>query len=455
MKRVRITVVRKVCHRDLIARYENPIEHACDLSEGQVFVSEGWQKPEGLCESAWQTLSPFVMALAHGATGLYDGWMKNPASAMHSSNAGIRPESFLDEALDNCPPHDKHSKRNDMRSSILIIYTGGTIGMKTDAETGALVPFDFSGIYEEFPSLKRLNVDIEVYTMDPVIDSSNVSPANWLTLARLIRDNYARYDGFVVLHGTDTMSYTASAISFLLENLSKPVVFTGSQIPIGVLRTDGRENLITAIEIAGARIDGRPEVPEVSLYFQNRLFRANRTTKGSAEALNAFRSYNYPPLAEVGVNIAYNLPAVLQPADTSPELRIATRLADGIAIVKLFPGLGEEILRAMLSAPGLRAVVLETYGAGTAPTSEWFLRVLRAAIDRGVILLNVTQCRGGGGSMEFYETGLRLQKIGVLSGYDMTTEAAVTKLMYVLGLGLDETRTRELLRRPLRGEFTL
>ena len=342
-----------------------------------------------------------------------------------------------------------------MRSSILIIYTGGTIGMKTDAETGALVPFDFSGIYEEFPSLKRLNVDIEVYTMDPVIDSSNVSPANWLTLARLIRDNYARYDGFVVLHGTDTMSYTASAISFLLENLSKPVVFTGSQIPIGVLRTDGRENLITAIEIAGARIDGRPEVPEVSLYFQNRLFRANRTTKGSAEALNAFRSYNYPPLAEVGVNIAYNLPAVLQPADTSPELRITTRLADGIAIVKPFPGLGDEILRAMLSAPGLRAAVLETYGPGNPPPSEWFLRVLREAIDRGVILLNVTQCRGGGVSMEIYETGLRLQKIGVLSGYDMTTEAAVTKLMYVLGLGLDETRTRELLRRPLRGEFTL
>ena len=342
-----------------------------------------------------------------------------------------------------------------MKSSILIIYTGGTIGMKNDAETGALVPFDFSGIYDEFPSLKRLNVDIDVLTMDPVIDSSNVTPANWAALAELIRDNYTRYDGFVVLHGTDTMSYTASALSFMLENLAKPVVFTGSQIPIGVLRTDGRENLITAIEIAGARIGGRPEVPEVSLYFQNRQFRANRTTKGSAEALNAFRSYNYPPLAEVGVNIAYNLPAVLQPADTSPELRIATCLADGIAIVKLFPGLGEEILRAMLSAPGLRAVVLETYGAGNAPTSEWFLRVLREAIDRGVILLNVTQCRGGGVSMEIYETGLRLQKIGVPSGDDMTTEAAGTKLMYVLGLGLDETRTRELLRRPLRGEFTL
>lgn len=203
-----------------------------------------------------------------------------------------------------------------MKSSILIIYTGGTIGMKNDAETGALVPFDFSGIYDEFPSLKRLNVDIDVLTMDPVIDSSNVTPANWAALAELIRDNYTRYDGFVVLHGTDTMSYTASALSFMLENLAKPVVFTGSQIPIGVLRTDGRENLITAIEIAGAHIGGRPEVPEVSLYFQNRLFRANRTTKRSAEALSAFRSYNYPPLAEVGVNIAYNLAAILHPTES-------------------------------------------------------------------------------------------------------------------------------------------
>ena len=326
--------------------------------------------------------------------------------------------------------------------------------MIENPETGALEAFNFDQLQENVPELKRFNYRISSYQFNPPIDSSDMEPALWAKLVKIIQYNYDNFDGFVILHGTDTMSYTASALSFMLENLAKPVVFTGSQIPIGVLRTDGRENLITAIEIAGAHIGGRPEVPEVSLYFQNRLFRANRTTKRSAEALSAFRSYNYPPLAEVGVNIAYNLAAILHPTEISPELRIATRLADGIEVIKLFPGLGENILRAMLSAPGLRAVVLETFGAGNAPTNEWFIRVLKEAIDRGVIILNITQCGGGKVSMELYETGLRLQKIGVLCGHDMTTEAAVTKLMYVLGLGLPDDETRMLLRKPLRGEFT-
>ena len=342
-----------------------------------------------------------------------------------------------------------------MKPRILIVYTGGTIGMIEDQATKALRPFDFSHLMDNVPKVKMLDYVIDNIQFDPPIDSSDMSPAHWQDIVRAVADNYDAYDGFVVLHGTDTMSYTASALSFLLENLAKPVVFTGSQIPIGVLRTDGRENLITAIEIAGARSGDRPAVPEVSLYFQNRLFRANRTTKRSAEALSAFRSYNYPPLAEVGVNISYNRPAILQPDAADPELRIAERLCDGIAVVKLFPGLGDRVLEAMLAAPGVRAVVLETYGAGNAPTSDSFLRTLEAAIARGLIVVNVTQCGGGRVTMELYETGLRLQKIGVLCGYDMTTEAAVTKLMYVLGKELPFEETRRLLRLPLRGEFTL
>lgn len=327
--------------------------------------------------------------------------------------------------------------------------------MVSDPATGALKPLNFREIESEIPALRRLGVEIEYHEGFTPIDSSDVTPDTWARLAEVLRDNYASFDGFVVLHGTDTMAYTASALSFMLENLDKPVVFTGSQIPIGVLRTDGRENLVTAVEIASCIPDGRPMVPEVSIYFQNRLFRANRTTKWSAELLNAFTSENYPPLAGVGVAINYNLAAIMPPSSApATGLEISTSLSRDVALVRIFPGMEPRVFEAMLGIDGVRGVVLQTYGAGNTPTSPWFFEALGRAIDRGITIVNVTQCIAGG-VQPIYESGIRLAGVGVTSGHDMTPEAAITKLMYVLGRGSTPEKVRADITTSLRGEISL
>ncbi len=337
---------------------------------------------------------------------------------------------------------------------ILLIYTGGTIGMVKDYTTNALKAFDFSQISEKIPELAQLDCKITALSFETLIDSSNMNIANYVQLTGMIEENYDAYDGFVVLSGSDTMSYVSSAISFMFENLQKPVVFTGSQLPIGHLRTDAKENLITSIEIAAARKNNAPIITEVCLYFEYKLYRANRTTKINAEQFEAFTSLNYPSLAESGVHLTFNHSLLLPPVVEQTPLIVRKQLNSHVVILKLFPGIRPEVVASILAIPSLKGVVLETYGAGNALTDAWFVELLETAINKGIYIVNVTQCAGGSVLMGHYETSLGLKKIGVVNGKDMTTESALAKMMYLLGEQLDKTTFKAIFETSLRGEVS-
>ncbi len=339
-------------------------------------------------------------------------------------------------------------------NGILLIYTGGTIGMVKDPHNGVLKPFDFSDVSEKIPELQRFGFSIDTIQFKSPVDSSNIHPGFWIEIADIIEANYDKYLGFVVLHGTDTMAYSASALSFMLENLSKPVIFTGAQLPIGTLRTDGKENLITAVEIAASLENGRPVVPEVCIYFESKLYRGNRTTKVNAEHFNAFQSANYPYLAKAGVELVFNREFIIYTERTEP-LVVHRKFCDQITIIKLFPGINRKYMDSILGIESLKAVILETYGAGNAPSEEWFMKRIRRATERDIIMLDVTQCSRGSVELGRYHTSQTLLEAGVISGYDITTEAATTKLMILLAQELSSEEIKMLLNKSLKGEITV
>lgn len=349
------------------------------------------------------------------------------------------------------------ARTHDMtqKSALLLIYTGGTIGMKQDMKDLTLKPFDFSQILDEVPEIRKFAFKIDTYSFEPPIDSSDVEPSLWQDLARLIKDKYEDYDGFIILHGTDTMSYSASALSFMLDGLTKPVIFTGSQLPIGVPRTDGKENLISAVEIASAKDkDGHPAVPEVCVCFDSLLMRGNRSTKVNSEVFRAFQSPNFPPLAEAGINIRYNNEYIRKPNDWYQSLAINTELDTRVSILKIHPGITPEVVRNILCGKDTRAIIMETYGSGNAPTRDWFLDIVKESSAMNKIIVNVTQCLAGTVNMNIYANGKALERAGVIDGYDSTTESALAKLFYLMGKSRDNEWVKAMMSRNLKGEIS-
>lgn len=349
------------------------------------------------------------------------------------------------------------ARTHDMtqKSALLLIYTGGTIGMKQDMKDLTLKPFDFSQILDEVPEIRKFAFKIDTYSFEPPIDSSDVEPSLWQDLARLIKDKYEDYDGFIILHGTDTMSYSASALSFMLDGLTKPVIFTGSQLPIGVPRTDGKENLISAVEIASAKDkDGHPAVPEVCVCFDSLLMRGNRSTKVNSEVFRAFQSPNFPPLAEAGINIRYNNEYIRKPNDWYQSLTINTDLDTRVSILKIHPGITPEVVRNILCGKDTRAIIMETYGSGNAPTRDWFLDIVKESSAMNKIIVNVTQCLAGTVNMNIYANGKALERAGVIDGYDSTTESALAKLFYLMGKSSDNEWVKAMMGCNLKGEIS-